>query len=480
MKVVVYSTGSSYGMIRNVKYFSAIPTMNEQWQRIRRHYEGYEFIIVTTKGYAAHLVDYDEDKQEIAPEGVKLVCLDPSSDTDAYVEAIRKQAPSIAIAASYFGGAVDWETLKDALIAEELRQTGIRAVSNSLYAAETFFDKWNTHKVLTEKGFPVAKATHIPAVYQKLANENPALFSNVYLDLAFHRIRQMEFPVIVKPAGASGSGGVFVAADFEKAKENILSRDDATDLIVEEMLKGEQFGTEIHGTKGNYTILPPFKFNLNAEGIIETREKIKYGPITDEKYRIDELRSMLRRLAEEMGIEGCAQVDLAFDGNLEPAARGTEHRNLRAHPVGADRLVLGSGALPHDHVLAAVVFDVGFFPGGLRFGYLVGGQVCVPDVAFAPRGGDIVEGRAVGQHRDLRAFGQFAKALEGRGRAFVQHGVVLADVRGIAGAGGQVLRLHIDLSAAGTEADPGPAVLALPLDGHGKVPPVAVHDLGVI
>ena len=315
MKVVVYSTGSSYGMIRNVKYFSAIPTMNEQWQRIRRHYEGYEFIIVTTRGYAAHLVDYDEDKQEIAPEGVKLVCLDPSSDTDAYVEAIRKQAPSIAIAASYFGGAVDWETLKDALIADELRQTGIRAVSNSLYAAETFFDKWNTHKVLTEKGFPVAKATHIPAVYQKLANENPALFSNVYLDLAFHRIRQMEFPVIVKPAGASGSGGVFVAADFEKAKENILSRDDATDLIVEEMLKGEQFGTEIHGTKGNYTILPPFKFNLNAEGIIETREKIKYGPITDEKYRIDELRSMLRRLAEEMGIEGCAQVDLAFDGN---------------------------------------------------------------------------------------------------------------------------------------------------------------------
>ena len=315
MKVVVYSTGSSYGMIRNVKYFSAIPTMNEQWQRVRRHYAAYEFTIVSTKGYAAHLVDYDENKQEIAPEGVKLVVLDPSSDTDAYVEAIRKEAPSIAIAASYFGGAVDWETLKDALIADELRQTGIRAVSNSLYAAETFFDKWSTHNVLTEKGFPVAKATHIPAVYQKLANENPALFSNVYLDLAFHRIRQMEFPVIVKPAGASGSGGVFVAADFEKAKENILSRDDATDLIVEEMLKGEQFGTEIHGTKGNYTILPPFKFNLNAEGIIESREKIKYGPITDKKYRIDELRSMLRRLAEEMGIEGCAQVDLAFDGN---------------------------------------------------------------------------------------------------------------------------------------------------------------------
>ena len=315
MKVVVYSTGSSYGMIRDVRIFIAVPSLNEQWKRVRSHYEDYEFTIVTTKGYAAHLVDYDENKQEIAPEGVNLILLDPTSDTDAYVEAIRKQAPSIAIAASFFGGQVDWETLKDALIAEELRQVGIRAVSNSLFAAETFFDKWNTHGVLTEKGFPVAKATHIPAVYQKLAKDNPALFSNVYLDLAFHRIRQMQFPVIVKSAGASGSSGIFVASDFEKAKENILSRDDSADLIVEEMLKGEQFGTEIHGTKGNYTILPPFKFKLRDDGMIETLEKIKYGPITDEKYRIEELRSMLRRLAEEMGIEGCAQVDLAFDGN---------------------------------------------------------------------------------------------------------------------------------------------------------------------
>ncbi len=315
MKVVVYGTSSSIGFIRFVNEFSAIPTMNEQWQRIRSNFEGYEFTIVTTRGAAAHLVDYDENKNEIAPDGVGLVVLHPSVDTDTYVEAIRKEAPSIAIAASYFGGTMDWETLKDALIAEELKKVGIRAVSNSLYAAETFFDKWTTHNVLTEKGFPVAKATHIPAVYQKVAKENQALFANVYLDLAFHRIKEMEFPVIVKAAGASGSSGIFVAKDYEAAKEDILSRDDSSDLIIEEMLKGEQFGTEIHGTKGNYTILPPFKCRLDENGVLDSRHKIKYGPITDEKYRIEELRAMLRRLAQEMGIEGCAQVDLAFDGN---------------------------------------------------------------------------------------------------------------------------------------------------------------------
>lgn len=315
MKVVVYGTGSSVRLIRYMNNYSAIPTMNEQWKRIRSHFDGYEFTVVATRGAASHLVDYDDKKNEVAPDGVKLIVLPPTADTDTYVETIRKEAPSITIAASFFGGEMDWETLKDALIAEELKKVGIRAVSNSLFAAETFFDKWTTHNVLTEKGFPVAKATHIPAVYQKVAKENPALFSNVYLDLAFHRIRAMEFPVIIKAAGASGSSGIFVAKDFESAKENILSRDDTSDLIVEEMLKGEQFGTEIHGTKGNYTILPPFKFSLNAEGILDGAHKVKYGPITDEKYRIEELRSMLRRLAEEMGIEGCAQIDLAFDGN---------------------------------------------------------------------------------------------------------------------------------------------------------------------
>ncbi len=315
MKVVVYCTQSSVGVLKYLSDLTAIPSLNEQWKRIRSHYPGYEFAIVATEGEATHLVDYDENKKEIAPEGVKLVLLPRTADSDTYLETIRKEAPSIAIAASFYGGAVDWETLRDALIAEELRSVGVRVVCNSMLAAETFFDKWATHRVLTEKGFPVAKATHIPAIYQMIARENPEVFSNVYLDLAFHRIRQMQFPVIIKAAGGSGSSGVFVAEDFETAKEKILDWEYSTDLIIEEILKGEQFGTEIHGTKGNYTILPPFKCKQNEQGITDPKDNIKFGPITDEKYKVEELRSMLRRLAQEMGIEGCAQVDLAFDGD---------------------------------------------------------------------------------------------------------------------------------------------------------------------
>ena len=45
----------------------------------------------------------------------------------------------------------------------------------------------------------------------------------------------------------------------------------------------------------------------------------------------------------------------AFDLHLVPAARGADHRHLRAHPVGADGLVFGSGAFAHDHVLEDLV-----------------------------------------------------------------------------------------------------------------------------
>ncbi len=315
MKVVVYSTGSAEGQLKWVNKFRAIPSLNEQWKRIRANFPGYSFSIVASQRAIPHLVDYTEDKQEIAPEGVHLVLLPPSASTDDYVEAIRNEAPSIVIAASSFGGLIDWETVRDAMIADELSRRGIRAVSNSLYAAEVFFDKWNTHRVLTEKGFPVARAVHIPLVYLALRKTHPELYSNVYLDLAFSRIRQFHYPVVIKESAGSGSAGLSVAGSFEEAREAILARQDAVDLIVEEMISGEQFGTEIHGTRGNYTILPPFHFNLDQRGITDARNNYKFGPVTNPKYRVEELRAMLRRLAEEMHIEGCAQVDLAFTGD---------------------------------------------------------------------------------------------------------------------------------------------------------------------
>ena len=314
MKVVIYSTSSSAGMLEWMSNYTSIPSITDQWKSILDRYPEHSFTVVAVKECATHLLDFDSNLNEIVPEGVKVILLPLNTDADTYVDTIKKEKPEMAIAASYVGGIMDWDTIQDAIIAEELEKDGVKTVSHSLYAATTFFDKWNTHRVLKEKGFNVAKAVHIPSLYMTLSKDHPDVRSNVYLDLVFHKIRQMDYPLIIKSSAGSGSNGIDIVDSYEEAKKVILGREEPVDIIVEEMISGEQFGTEIHGTPGNYTVLPPFKFSLNEKGITDPMHNAKFGPVTDEKYRIEELRSMLKRLATEMELAVSAQVDLAFDG----------------------------------------------------------------------------------------------------------------------------------------------------------------------
>ena len=312
MKVIVYSTISAEGFISYLLNYTSKPSLSDQWQTIRQRYSEHEFMVVASEGGAAHLFDFDANRKEIIPDGIKTKLLPMEADADEYIEAIMSESPDIAIAASYFGGSMDWDTLKDSIIAEELEKKGVRTIAHSMFAAMTFFDKWNTHQVMIEKGFPVVKAIHIPSIYLTLAKDHPDIRSNVYLELVFHQIRKMHFPLIIKVAAGSGSKGIEIVQDYEAAKAAILARTEAANVIVEEMIQGEQFGAEIHGSPGNYTILPPFKCALNEDGITDPLHYAKIGPITDEKYKVEELRNMLRNLATEMGLAVCAQADLAF------------------------------------------------------------------------------------------------------------------------------------------------------------------------
>ncbi|MBO6108006.1 MAG: ATP-grasp domain-containing protein [Eubacterium sp.] len=312
MKVVIYSSLSAEGFLSFVSSYTSKPSLSDQWQGIRKRYPEVTFGIVASEGGAAQLFDFDENKKEIIPEGIDTVLLPMEADADEFVAAIVGEAPDLVIAATYFGGPMDWDALKDAIIADDLEKKGIRTIAHSMFAATTFFDKWNTHQVMMEKGFPVAKAVHIPSIYLTMAKDHPDIRSNVYLELILHQIRQMSFPLIIKASAGSGSQGISIVEDYDTAKRDILSRSEPVDVIVEEMIPGEQFGVEIHGDPGNYTILPPFKCAVNEQGITDPLHYMKIGPITDEKYRIEELRSMLRRLATEMGLAVSANADLAF------------------------------------------------------------------------------------------------------------------------------------------------------------------------
>ena len=63
----------------------------------------------------------------------------------------------------------------------------------------------------------------------------------------------MNFPVIVKDTLGAGSIGVEVMNAYEEVESFLNSNRNNSDIMVEELIQGEQFGTEIHGVEGRYS-----------------------------------------------------------------------------------------------------------------------------------------------------------------------------------------------------------------------------------
>lgn len=70
--------------------------------------------------------------------------------------------------------------------------------------------------------------------------------------------------------------------------------------MVEELIQGEQFGTEIHGIEGRYSVLPPIAFSVNKDGI------------TDPAYHFEKVQEKLLNMAQTLKFEGTVQVDLVY------------------------------------------------------------------------------------------------------------------------------------------------------------------------
>ena len=88
----------------------------------------------------------------------------------------------------------------------------------------------------------------------------------------------MNFPVIVKDTLGAGSIGVEIMNSYEEVESFLNSNRNNSDIMVEELIQGEQFGTEIHGVEGRYSVLPPIAFSVTKEGISDPLSSVKFGP----------------------------------------------------------------------------------------------------------------------------------------------------------------------------------------------------------
>ena len=306
MRVVFFSTCSSDK--KDLIKYTYTPKACVQWTAMAQKHPDDEIILVT--GHDANcVVDFSEGEEFSKSELVKYVVV-PNLGTNAMADAVEAEKPDIAVAVSTVNSPIDWNPVKDALVAKELNKRGIKAFAHDPEIAMDLTDKWRTNVLLRKHGIGVANAV---VVQSELFNaKSPTMTNNVYREYIFDALADMNFPVVIKTTAGMGSMGVNVVDTLEEACKTLESNESG-DIIVEEKLPGLQFGTEIEGSNGNYTVMPPFRFRTNEKGVTDSFRIVKFGPIADEKYNVKQLQTALTQLAIDCKFEGPTQVDLAFN-----------------------------------------------------------------------------------------------------------------------------------------------------------------------
>jgi len=286
------------------------PSRKECWDKLTEDYPNHQFIIVCDK-YNEHVLDFKDGQIGDISHKVSYKYFPVDAEATEIVEMISDMKADLVIAYSPPDIPVDWGYIKASIIAEQLNNLGIKAICHSIDTSITFADKWRTHCALKELGFNVTPAVY---VHNNFFNLHKTLeFSvNAYREYIFFCIKQLNYPVLIKNTFYCASIGMKKANNYNEAVEILTSMENDTDVLVEEYLQGEHFGTEIHGALGKYNIIPPLKLSVNDDGVVDPFKSIKFGPVLNQEYKILELQDLLRKLAETYKFEGTAQIDLIF------------------------------------------------------------------------------------------------------------------------------------------------------------------------
>lgn len=299
MKIVIYSSNTNAYEADSLRIFT-FPSWKTQWQKICALHPENEYVFVSQK--PAFFMP--EDCEILAPE----------VSVQDFADYILSKKPDMAVACSFWVTPFDWLSVKDALIAEKLRENEIETVCHPLKSMLICFDKWQTHLFLSANGFNVAKAVYVHHDLYFCAGSVKGVLENPYKESVFAQIKKLNLPLVIKDTHGLSSYGMTVVNTYGEAFCYLNSKRNNSDRIVEEFISGEQFGAEIRSYKGVHTVFPPFKFSVNQYGITSPKQSIKTGPVTDELYDIFGLESELKRLAGLLELDGPSQVDLVFDG----------------------------------------------------------------------------------------------------------------------------------------------------------------------
>ena len=299
MRIVFYSTNSNIFDEVNFK-INVLPKNQLAFQNLKKAYPQDDFFCLTQKPG----IFMPEESSCILPKDASI---------DDFVNEIMALKPDLVLAMTFWIEPYDWLPVSDALVAEKLRELGVRTICHSVQTGLVCFDKWRTHNELARLGFKVSPAVFCDQDLYFCAGSNKEVLRNVYKESVLAQIRGLRLPVIIKDTTGLSSYGMTVAHTYGEVAGYLNSKRNNSNRLIEEFISGRQFGLEIYGVPGVYTVLPPFEFSVNQYGITSPKQSVKSGPCELSM----ELREMMIRLAEGLGLCGAAQVDLILDDNGE-------------------------------------------------------------------------------------------------------------------------------------------------------------------
>lgn len=309
MKVVFYSTSTSRFDFTKVHHKN-LPSCKNQLENLAEAFPGWSFSVVTAFP-GLFLLDIDSTGSFSRAENVEYTILHEESAEET-AEIIAALKPDIAVAATFWITPLDWLGVKDALVAEKLRESKIKTVCSSADFELNCFDKYRTHLLLEKLGVKTPKAVYVHHELFWAERGSLDVIGNSYKEYVFNRIRALNYPVVIKDTAGLSSYGMEVVKTFAQAKSFLLSKKNSGDRLVEEYISGIQFGAELYGHDGQYTVSPPFMFSVNQYGITSPKQSVKLGPVSEPSFKIDRLKEILLHIAKECNICGCAQFDLVF------------------------------------------------------------------------------------------------------------------------------------------------------------------------
>ena len=313
MKIVIYSSNAN--KFNSEEFLiKTLQKCNNNYINVIKKYTNLQ-IFLLTKLPCMFIADYKSKGIETFPEEIKG-CIEASilrgKTAEEIADEISQLSPDLAIAATFWTESFDWLGVMDSQIAELLSERNIKTVCHPLKTSLLCFNKKDTRDFLLQNGFNIAPSVYVHHELFRAEKGRPEIIVNPYREAILSQIERLHYPVIIKDTIGLSSYGMEVVNTFGEAKNFLCSKKNGSDRLCEEFLEGIQFGTEIHGYKGNYTVYPPFMFSVNKYGITSPKQSVKIGPVTSEKYHLEELNRMLIHLAEKLELKGLAQVDLVF------------------------------------------------------------------------------------------------------------------------------------------------------------------------